>query len=117
MSRTTDVVILTGRTVHPYKTRPAPGEQERESGVAQRRSRMQSWYSSMASEQRRTFWACFLGWVLDAMDVQLFAFVIPTLLTLWGMTKAEAGVLGTSALISSAIAGRLAVLPPGPLAT
>ncbi len=71
---------------------------------------MQSWYSSMASEQRRTFWACFLGWVLDAMDVQLFAFVIPTLLTLWGMTKAEAGVIGTSALISSAIGGVIAGL-------
>ncbi|MDQ7981639.1 hypothetical protein QYH69_30925 [Paraburkholderia sp. SARCC-3016] len=36
---------------------------------------MQPWYSTMAPTQRRTFWACFLGWVLDAMDVQLFAFV------------------------------------------
>lgn len=66
---------------------------------------MQSWYSSMAASQRRTFWACFLGWVLDAMDVQIFAFVIPTLLTIWGMTKAQAGVLGTSALIFSAVGG------------
>jgi len=45
---------------------------------------MQSWYSSMAPMQRRTFWGCFLGWVLDAMDVQIFAFVIPTLITIWG---------------------------------
>ncbi|WP_397448472.1 MFS transporter [Pseudomonas sp. NA-150] len=69
---------------------------------------MQSWYHSMAPNQRRTFWACFLGWALDAMDVQLFAFVIPTLLTVWGMTKGEAGVISTSALISSAIGGVLA---------
>ncbi|MDB6141202.1 MAG: Sialic acid transporter NanT [Pseudomonas sp.] len=69
---------------------------------------MQSWYHSMAPHQRRTFWACFLGWALDAMDVQLFAFVIPTLLTIWGMTKGEAGFISTSALISSAIGGVLA---------
>lgn len=71
---------------------------------------MQTWYSSMAPDQRRTFWACFLGWALDAMDVQLFAFVIPTLLTVWGMTKAEAGVIGTAALISSALGGVIAGL-------
>jgi len=71
---------------------------------------MQSWYSSMAASQRRTFWACFLGWALDAMDVQLFAFVIPTLLTIWGMSKSEAGVISTSALIFSAIGGVIAGL-------
>lgn len=69
---------------------------------------MQPWYSTMAPAQRRTFWACFLGWVLDAMDVQFFAFVIPTLLGAWGMTKAQAGVIGTSALVSSAIGGVIA---------
>jgi len=71
---------------------------------------MQSWYSSMAPNQRKTFWACFLGWALDAMDVQLFAFVIPTLLGIWGMTKAEAGIISTSALISSAVGGVIAGL-------
>lgn len=70
----------------------------------------QSWYRSMAPDQRRTFWACFLGWALDAMDVQLFAFVIPTLLTVWGMTKSEAGIIGTSALVSSAVGGVIAGL-------
>jgi MFS family permease len=69
---------------------------------------MQPWYSTMAPAQRRTFWACFLGWVLDAMDVQFFAFVIPTLLTAWGMSKAQAGVIGTASLVSSAIGGVIA---------
>lgn len=69
---------------------------------------MQSWYSSMAPNQRKTFWACFMGWALDAMDVQLFAFVIPTLLAVWGMTKAEAGMIGTAALVSSAVGGVIA---------
>jgi MFS family permease len=62
----------------------------------------------MAPNQRKTFWACFMGWALDAMDVQLFAFVIPTLLAVWGMTKAEAGVISTAALVSSAIGGVIA---------
>lgn len=69
---------------------------------------MQPWYSTMAPAQRRTFWACFFGWTLDAMDVQFFAFVIPTLLGAWGMTKAQAGVIGTSALVASALGGVIA---------
>ncbi|RKP57912.1 MFS transporter [Pararobbsia silviterrae] len=69
---------------------------------------MQPWYSTMTRPQKRTFWACFLGWVLDAMDVQFFAFAIPTLLTAWGMTKGQAGIIGTSALVSSAIGGVIA---------
>ncbi|CAG4887975.1 MFS transporter [Paraburkholderia saeva] len=71
---------------------------------------MATWYGSMNPPQKRTFWACLMGWALDAMDVQLFAFVIPTLITLWGMTKSEAGIIGTSALITSAIGGVLAGL-------
>ncbi|MFL9913122.1 MFS transporter [Paraburkholderia sp. RL17-337-BIB-A] len=71
---------------------------------------MATWYGSMNPPQKRTFWACLMGWALDAMDVQLFAFVIPTLITLWGMTKSEAGIIGTSALITSALGGVLAGL-------
>jgi MFS family permease len=71
---------------------------------------MASWYGSMNSPQKRTFWACLMGWTLDALDVQLFAFVIPTLISLWGMTKSEAGIIGTSALITSSIGGIVAGL-------
>jgi len=71
---------------------------------------MTSWYRSMNPPQKRTFWACLMGWALDAMDVQLFAFVIPTLITLWGMTKSQAGIVGTAALVTSAIGGVLAGL-------
>jgi MFS family permease len=49
--------------------------------------------------------ACFGGWALDAMDVQLFSFVIPTLLVAWSMTKAEAGFIGTATLVVSALGG------------
>lgn len=71
---------------------------------------MASWYQGMTKPQKQTFWACLMGWTLDAMDVQLFAFVIPTLVTLWGMTKPEAGIIGTAALITSAIGGVIAGL-------
>lgn len=69
---------------------------------------MFNWYSSLDGRERRTFYACFLGWATDAFDAQLFSFLIPTLISLWAMTKAEAGWLGTSALISSAIGGWIA---------
>jgi len=67
-----------------------------------------SWYHTMSPTQRKTFWACFLGWALDAMDVQLFAFVIPTLMPLWGMSKGQAGLVATSAQMASAVGGMIA---------
>jgi len=48
------------------------------------------------------------GWALDAMDVQLYSFVIPTLISIWGITRAQAGELGTAALLVSAVGGWLA---------
>ena len=52
--------------------------------------------------------ACAGGWALDAMDVQLYSFVIPTLIAIWGITRAQAGALGTAALLVSAVGGWLA---------
>ncbi|HVZ09610.1 MFS transporter [Rhodopila sp.] len=52
--------------------------------------------------------ACFGGWSLDALDVQIFSFVIPSLLTLWGITTGEAGVLATVTLVVSSLGGWLA---------
>lgn len=66
------------------------------------------WYRSLNTTERRTFYACFCGWATDALDTQLFSFLIPTLVAIWGMTKAEAGWLGTAALISSAAGGWIA---------
>ena len=33
---------------------------------------MWSWYNESSSTERRTFWASFGGWGLDALDVQMF---------------------------------------------
>ena len=69
---------------------------------------MANWFTSMNVREKRTFWACFTGWALDAMDVQLYAVVMPTLIAVWGMSQAEAGILGTTALLFSSLGGWLA---------
>src|ERR1700676_2231012 len=66
------------------------------------------WFRGMLVRGRKTFWACFFGWVLDAMDVQIYAVVMPTLIGLWSLTKGEAGMLATSALLVSSLGGWLA---------
>jgi MFS family permease len=51
------------------------------------------------------FTACVGGWALDAMNVQIYSFVIPALIAVWGLTRGQAGVLGTAALLVSAVGG------------
>ncbi len=66
------------------------------------------WISDLTPKERRAFVACVGGWALDAMDVQLYSFVIPTLIAIWGITRGQAGILGTAALLVSAVGGWLA---------
>lgn len=66
------------------------------------------WIGDLGPRERRAFGACVGGWALDAMDVQLYSFVIPALVATWGITNAQAGVLGTAALLVSALGGWLA---------
>ncbi len=69
---------------------------------------MANWFTSMNVRERRTFWACFTGWALDAMDVQLYAVVMPTLIGLWAMSQTQAGTLATAALLFSSAGGWIA---------
>ena len=69
---------------------------------------MSNWFSDMSTRERRTFWACFSGWALDAMDVQLYAVAMPTLIGVLAMSRAQAGMLATSALILSSVGGWMA---------
>jgi MFS family permease len=66
---------------------------------------MLDWYRRMGAAERRTFWACFGGWALDAFDVQIYSFVVPALIALWHISKGQAGLLATSALVISAFGG------------
>jgi len=66
---------------------------------------MFSWYRELTKRERNTFWGCFAGWAVDAMDAQLFSFVLPVLIAVWGMTTAQAGYLATATLLSAAVGG------------
>jgi MFS family permease len=66
---------------------------------------MLRWYRELSQRERNTFWACFGGWALDAMDAQMFSFLIPALMATWHITSGEAGYLGTASLIATAIGG------------
>jgi MFS family permease len=69
---------------------------------------MLDWFKQLSPREKRTFWACFTGWGLDAMDTQMFALTIPTLLALWQMSKGETGILGTAVLVTAALGGWIA---------
>ncbi|WP_149538017.1 MFS transporter [Siccirubricoccus phaeus] len=69
---------------------------------------MFGWLRDLTDKERKTMIGCLGGWSLDALDVQIFSFVIPTLLTLWGISRADAGLLGTVTLLVSAFGGWLA---------
>jgi MFS family permease len=69
---------------------------------------MLDWYRELGAAERRTFWACFGGWALDALDVQIYTFAVPALIAVWHITNAQAGLLATSALVISAFGGWIA---------
>ena len=64
-----------------------------------------TWFTELSLTEKRTFWASFGGFALDGMDILLYSFVIPTLIALWAMTPADAGLIATVALLVSAIGG------------
>jgi len=68
---------------------------------------MFSWYRDITSRERKTFWACFGGWSLDALEVQMFGLAIPALIAAFALSKGDAGLVSGVTLISSAIGGWL----------
>ena len=68
---------------------------------------MLNWYKEVSVVERKTFWACFAGWALDALDVQMFSLVIPALIATFGLSGTEAGLISGVTLVSSALGGWL----------
>jgi MFS family permease len=66
---------------------------------------MSIWYKESSPTEKRTFWACFSGWGLDALDVQMFSLAIPALIATFGLSKTEAGLLGSMTLFAGAFGG------------
>jgi MFS family permease len=67
-----------------------------------------AWYAEMGAAEKRTFWACTGGWILDAMDVQMYSFAIPSIIAAFAINNADAGLIGTATLLSSSVGGWLA---------
>jgi MFS family permease len=66
---------------------------------------MLAWLRVLNARERHTMAACFGGWALDAFDVQMYSFVIPTVIALWGLSHGEAGLIGTVTLLISSFGG------------
>ncbi len=66
------------------------------------------WIFELTPPERNTLVATFGGWALDGMDVMIYSFVISTLIAVWHITKGQAGMLGTVALLISAFGGWVA---------
>ena len=67
-----------------------------------------AWMNQLSVSERSTLIATFGGWALDGMDVMVYSFVIPSLIAAWHISEGQAGLLGTSALVISAVGGWLA---------
>ncbi len=68
------------------------------------------WLTHLDVAERSTLIGTFAGWMLDGMDVMVYSFVLPSLILLWHLSKGQAGLLGTSALVLSSVGGWMAGL-------
>lgn len=62
----------------------------------------------LTPRERPAFWATFMGWGLDGFDYMLYTLVLATLLTVFKLTDAQGGLLGTVTLAVSALGGVIA---------
>jgi MFS family permease len=63
------------------------------------------WYSQSDKRVRRVFWTCSGAWALDAMDALVYQYLIPVLISVFGMTLAQAGAIASANYFASAIGG------------
>lgn len=63
------------------------------------------WLTHTTPLERRTLAATSAGYGVDSFDYMIYTFIIPTLISVWGMSKAEAGYIATVTLLTSAAGG------------
>jgi SHS family lactate transporter-like MFS transporter len=66
------------------------------------------WYREVSRDQWRAFWAVFLGWVVDAFDFNILAFILIDIEKGFTVSSALAGALGTVTLLMRLVGGTLA---------
>lgn len=64
-----------------------------------------TWWRQATPAQWRVLGAAMAGWMLDAMDVMLYAFALPTIRAEFGLTGVQAGALASVTLLASAAGG------------
>jgi MFS family permease len=64
-----------------------------------------SWVRSIEPQQWRTLVAAMRGWLLDAMDVMMYAFALTAIRAEFSLSAAAAGGLASVALLTSAVGG------------
>ncbi len=64
-----------------------------------------NWLRTLNPNEKRTLAASFSGYAVDAFDYYTLPLVTPILLSLWGMSKTEVGLIGTATLVASALGG------------
>ncbi len=63
------------------------------------------WVSDINHDQWKAFYAAFIGWTLDAMDLLLFAFAVGSIGKVFNLTQTEIGFIFSITLFSSAFGG------------
>lgn len=63
------------------------------------------WLAESTPEARRALVAGGVGWMLDAADVMLYAFALPSIRAEFGLDGAQAGALASLTLVASAVGG------------
>jgi len=66
-----------------------------------------AWLQQASAMQRRVLLAASLGWMLDSMDVMLYALVVPGVKADLHLTSAAAGLIMSATLVCAAIGGIL----------
>jgi hypothetical protein len=66
---------------------------------------MLAWLRDLDAQERRIMTACWSGWTLGGFDGQLYSYVVPTMIALWGLSTGSAGTIGTIALLTSPFGG------------
>lgn len=77
------------------------------SSVQTRRFLIFEWPSDVTRAERASLIAGGAGWMLDAMDVMLYSYVVATLILEFGIGKSTAGLLNSLTLVASAVGGLL----------
>src|ERR1700758_4582960 len=85
----------------------ASGDSSAPASASLRSASLFQWPRDVSPAERKSLIAGGLGWMLDAMDVMLYSFVLARLMTDFGMTKATGGLLNSLTLGASALGGFL----------